>query len=77
MINKKFTAERTTDKRVITQEQPNQTTEDTKLHVRVKRNLGKFLCIQGGTNSHELIFFFPVSREVNFSFSFLNLLSYS
>lgn len=64
MINKKFIAERITDKKVITQEQPNQTTRDTidsMLCVRVKINLGKFLFIQGSTNSHELFFFF-ISR---------------
>lgn len=48
MISKKFIAERITDKKVITQEQPNQRTEDTidtMLCVRVKINLGKFLFI--------------------------------
>lgn len=70
MINKKFIAERITDKKVITQEQPNQTTRDTidsMLCVRVKINLGKFLFIQGSTNSHELFFFF-ISRERNSPF---------
>lgn len=67
MINKKFIAERITDKKVITQEQPNQTTRDTidsMLCVRVKINLGKFLFIQGSTNSHELFFFSSAEKEI-------------
>lgn len=75
MINKKFVAERITDKKVITREQPNQTakdTIDTMLCVRVKINLGEFLFIQGGTNSHELFLYFS-SAEKEILFFFFSL----
>ena len=72
MINQKFIAERIIDKKSETKS--NRTKQKIQYQVlKVKINLGKFLFIQGATNSHELFFFFSWQWRLKFSFVFLKI----